>query len=137
MSCFFYLKSNAKKKINLFGPSITNFEIDNVSKSLKLDWFQNYNKYQQEFENYLKISQKRKYALATPCGTHAIHLALLSSGIKKGDEVIAPNATWIGSVAPIVQVGAKVVFADIDKENWCLSLESIKKEPIQKKLKLL
>ena len=47
-----------KRKINLFGPSITNFEIDNVSKSLKLDWFQNYNKYQQEFENYLKISQK-------------------------------------------------------------------------------
>ena len=52
---------------------------------------------------------------------------MLSSGIKKGDEVIAPNATWIGSVAPIVQVGAKVVFADIDKENWCLSLESIKR----------
>ena len=66
MSCFFYLKSNAKKKINLFGPSITNFEIDNVSKSLKLDWFQNYNKYQQEFENYLKNFTKRKYALATP-----------------------------------------------------------------------
>ena len=49
-----------KRKINLFGLSITNFEIDNVSKSLKLDWFQNYNKYQQEFENYFKkISQKK------------------------------------------------------------------------------
>ena len=24
-------------------------------------------------------------------------------------------------------MGAKVVFADIDKENWCLSLESIKR----------
>ena len=121
-----------KRKINLFGPSITKLEIDNVLKSLKLDWFQNYNKYQHEFEDHLKNFTKRKYALTTPCGTHAIHLALLSAGIKKGDEVIAPNATWIGSVAPIIQVGAKVVFADIDKENWCLSLESIKRAFSQK-----
>ena len=55
-----------KRKINLFGPSITNFEIDNVSKSLKLDWFQNYNKYQQEFENYLKKFHKKKVCPSNP-----------------------------------------------------------------------
>ena len=57
---------------------------------------------------------------------------MLSSGIKKGDEVIAPNATWIGSVAPIVQVGAKVVFADIDKEKIGALVWNQLKEPIQK-----
>ena len=116
-----------RRKISLFGPSITKLEIESVTKSLKLDWFENYNKYQKKFEEHLKNFTKRKYALTTSCGTHAIHLGLLAAGIKSGDEVIVPNATWIGSVSPIVQVGAKVVFADINKANWCLSLESIKK----------
>ena len=63
----------------------------------------------------------------TTCCTHAIHLQLLALGIKSNDEVIVPECTWTGSVAPITYIGAKPVFADISKENWCIDPGSIEK----------
>ena len=71
----------------------------------------------------------------TPCCTHAIHLLLLTLGIKEGDEIIVPECTWTGSVAPITYQKAIPVFADID-DNWCLSVETIKKK-ITKKTKAI
>src|SRR5262249_6401839 len=44
--------------------------------------------------------------------------------VGTGDEVIVPELTWIASAAPITYVGATPVFADIDRETWCLSPES-------------
>jgi perosamine synthetase len=31
-----------------------------------------------------------------------------------------PDVTWVASVSPIVYVGATPVFADIEKDSWCL-----------------
>ena len=47
--------------------------------------------------------------------------------IKVNDEVIAPQSTWTGSVAPITYCGARPVFADVNKTTWCLEAETIKK----------
>jgi len=63
----------------------------------------------------------------TPCCTHAIRLLLLALDIKKGDEVIAPECTWTGSIAPITYTAATPVFSDINDNAWCLSAESIEK----------
>jgi perosamine synthetase len=49
---------------------------------------------------------------------------LLALGVGSGDEVIVPDVTWIASAAPITYIGATPVFADIDKETWCLSADS-------------
>ena len=46
--------------------------------------------------------------------------------IGKGDEVIVPECTWIGSCAGVIYQNAKIVFADIDKDTWCLSASTIK-----------
>ncbi len=66
----------------------------------------------------------RRYCLPTVNCTSAIHLSLLALGIGKGDEVIVPDITWVGSVSPVVYVGAKPVFADIEVDTWCLSAKS-------------
>ena len=68
-----------------------------------------------------------KYSLMTPNCSTALHLVLNALGICKKDEVIAPECTWIGSVACIKYQKAKTVFADIDFTNWCLSAENIEK----------
>ena len=60
----------------------------------------------------------------TPCCTHAIHLGLLGLGIGIDDEVIVPECTWTGSTAPVTYVGAKPVFVDVDKRNWCIDTKS-------------
>jgi perosamine synthetase len=62
----------------------------------------------------------RKYAMALPSATSAIHLSLLALGVGPGDEVIIPDSTWIASAAPISYVGATPVFVDVDEATWCI-----------------
>jgi len=67
----------------------------------------------------------RRFALAVPHGTLAVHLALLGLDIGPGDEVIVADVTWIGSAAPVVWNGATPVFADIDPVTWCVTPDTV------------
>ena len=69
----------------------------------------------------------RKYAIACNNGTDALHFALISFGIKSGDEVITTNFSWISTASCISMVGATPVFCDINILNYHMSLDSIKK----------
>jgi perosamine synthetase len=57
-----------------------------------------------------------------------LHLALVSLGIKEGDEVIVPDLTFIATANVVKYTGATPVFADIDKETWCIFPDDIKKK---------
>ena len=67
------------------------------------------------------------HAVSTPHCTAALHLALAALGVSPGDEVIAPDVTWIASVAPIVYVGAEPVLVDIDPVTWCLDPAAVER----------
>lgn len=81
-----------------------------------------------KFENRIKKMFNRKYAFTTSNGTSAIHLALLSINFKKNDEIIIPAFGYLaaGNISKLMNL--KVVFADVDKESYCLSLDTIKKK---------
>ena len=111
-------------KIPIAGPWITQKEIDYVTNAVTNAWYDNANIYHERFEKAFTEYIGVKYAIALPTCTSAIHLSLLALGIKEGDEIIVPDATWIASSAPISYVGATPVFADIDPQTWCLSAES-------------
>ena len=49
---------------------------------------------------------------------------MLALGVGPGDEVIVPETTWIATAAPITYVGATPIFADVEPDTWCLSVES-------------
>ena len=112
-------------EIKMAGPWITALEKDTVAQMMNSGW-DSY-EYVEKFESEFAAWHSRKYALMTPCCTHAIHLILLALGIKQGDEVIVPECTWTGSVAPVTYCNATPVFADIDESNWCLSTVSVEK----------
>lgn len=111
--------------IPVSGPSITQKEIDYVTDAVTNAWYGNANIYHDRFEKAFTEYLGVKYAIALPSCTSAIHLSLLSLGVKAGDEVIVPDVTWIASAAPIDYVGATPVFADIDPKTWCLSASSL------------
>jgi perosamine synthetase len=113
------------KKIPLFGVSITQLEKDLVLEAVETAWQDKANYYNKEFEDKFANYVGREYAIATPSCTTAIHLALLALDVKAGDEVIVPETTWVGSAAPIVQIGAKPVFVDIDPETWCIDTQKL------------
>ena len=109
-----------KKIIRSAHPSITNQELKYIAEAAKNGWGSKMNKYLDEFSNTFRKHSGKKYILATSHCTSAIHLALIALGVKKGDEVIVPDLTWVASAAPITYLGAIPVFADIDPKTLCI-----------------
>ena len=70
--------------------------------------------FEQEFSEKVGVT----HALAVSSGTAAMHLALKVLGVGLGDEVIASTLTFIGSVTPIIFLGATPVFIDSDWTSW-------------------
>jgi perosamine synthetase len=118
------------------GPSITETEIQLVLDAVTNGWYENRNYHTELFINEFKEIIKRTYVLPVSNCTAALHLSLLALDIKPGDEIIVPDITWIASVAPIIYVGAIPVFVDINKDDWCISIDSIKKS-ISKKTRAI
>ena len=122
------------KKIYSAGPSVTQLEREILDNMMKNDWdnYKYVEKFEKEFANY----HNRKYCLMTPSCTMAIYLCLKTLDIKKNDEIIVPDVTWTATVSPIVELGAKPVFIDVDESNWCINSEKII-EKISKKTRAI
>jgi perosamine synthetase len=59
-------------------------------------------------------------------GTDALHLAYLLAEIKPDDEVIVPVFTCTATNIPLLYIGAKVVFADVEKDTLNIDVEHVK-----------
>ena len=79
----------------------------------------------EEFENEFAKYVGTKHALATTSGTTALHLALLSLGIGKGDEVIVPSFSFIASVNSVLFCNAKPKFCDVDEKTFNIDIKKI------------
>ncbi|MBK9041591.1 MAG: DegT/DnrJ/EryC1/StrS family aminotransferase [Bdellovibrionales bacterium] len=115
------------EKIYAAGPSITQVEIDCVLDAMKTGWYEKPYNYVEDFQNEFAQWHGRKFGVMTPNCTTAIHLLLTALKIKKGDEVIAPEITWIGSTAGITYVRATPVLTDILPTNWCIDPDQVEK----------
>ncbi len=111
----------------LFHPYISKNSFKSVKKVLSGRWIGQgplVDKFEQKFK---LMFAKKKHCLATGSGTDALHLSYLLSGLKKGDEVIAPLFTCTATNIPFLYMGVKIKFADIDLQTMNISVESVKK----------
>ena len=95
-------------------PIITAESKSLVARALKEGWISSAGPYieqfEQEFAKYLGV----KHAILVNTGTAALHIALLSTGIGEGDEVIVPSFTMASSWMAVMYTGAKPIFVDVD-----------------------
>lgn len=70
--------------------------------------------FEKEFAEYTG----QPFCLAVSSGTAAMHLALHCLGIGPGDVILASTLTFIGSVSPIIFLGATPVFIDCAQDTW-------------------
>ena len=89
-------------------------------------------KFEADFSKY----SKAKYAIAVSNCTAALHLSLMALGIRKDDEVIIPDLTFVADANAVLACNARPVVADINKENFFLSISNVKKS-ITKKTKAI
>ncbi|MDH3353576.1 MAG: DegT/DnrJ/EryC1/StrS family aminotransferase [Nanoarchaeota archaeon] len=101
-------------------PSITQKEIDYVTDAVKSGWVSSIGPYVEKFEEEFAGFCGTRYAVATSNGTTALHLALVSLGIKEGSEVVVPDLTFIATANAVSYTGAEVVCVDIEEDILCL-----------------
>ncbi|HEY0797180.1 MAG TPA: DegT/DnrJ/EryC1/StrS aminotransferase family protein [Acidisarcina sp.] len=76
-------------------------------------------------EEFAQIAGCR-YAVAVANGTVALELALRAVGIGSGDEVVVPSRTFFATASSVVAVGARPVFADVDRNSQNLTANTIR-----------
>lgn len=102
-------------------------ELDEIKTVLDSGWVSQGPKvkeFEQKCANYLGV----KYAVAVNNCTAALHLALLSNGIKKGDDVLVADFTFPATGHSVLYCGAKPVFIDVDQKTYNIDPESIEEK---------
>ena len=123
------------KRIDFCMAFLDKREEDSVIKVLRSGWLTTgpcAKRFEKDISNYLNSP----YAVAVNSCTAALHLALICSGIKKGDEVITTPITFSSTANVICHVGAKPVFVDVKLDDLNIDAERIE-QAISKKTKAI
>ena len=80
----------------------------------------NVNGFEKDLEEFVG---QNKRVVALSAGTAAVHLALISCGVKAGDEVCVQSFTFCASSHPITYLGATPIFIDSEKDTWNMDPE--------------
>lgn len=75
-----------------------------------------------EFADYIGV----KHLVLASSWTAAVHLLHIAQGLKPGDEILVPSLTAFPSVEPMIHVGAKPIFCDVD-ETLTIDVEDARK----------
>ncbi len=79
----------------------------------------------QEFESLLRSYLSIKHVIAVNSGTSALLAALLTLGLKEGDEVLLPSFTFVASANSVVAAGGTPVFVDITKADYTIDIKDL------------
>ena len=80
-----------------------------------------------KFEQITAEFTGTKYGVATMNGTSALHMSLVVSGVRPGDEVISQALTFVATCNAITYCGASPVFIDVDRDTLGLSPSALAK----------
>lgn len=99
-------------RVYLSPPDVSELEADKVREAVLSGWLAPTGPALDEFEDALASLASRRFAVAVSSGTAALHLGLLSLGVRQGDVVICSTLTFVATANAIKYVGAVPVFVD-------------------------
>jgi len=111
------IMKNEGRNVVLFYPFVPQESIDEVLDTLHTRWIGQGPKVDRLESIFSERFAPERQAIAVGSGTDAIHLSYLLAGIKKDDEVIVPVFTCTATNIPLLYIGAKPVFADIQRST--------------------
>ena len=91
----------------------------------------------EKFENkFLKFLNSKGKAFAVTSGASAIELAASVLRLKSSDEIIIPSHTYCASALPFVRYNVKIKWVDINKDDFTIDIDHLKKS-INKNTKVI
>ncbi len=106
-------------------------EKEYVSEAFLTNWVAplgpNVDIFERQLSDYLGV----KGAVSLNSGTAALHLSLISIGIKPGDVVLCQSFTFAASAFPIVYMGANPVFIDSEQDTWNMDTVLLEKAIVE------
>lgn len=117
-------------------------EINAVNKLLASKKRLSYGANVKKIEKKIADIHNRKYCIMTNSGSSANLLGIAGLiydnkfNFNKNDEVIVPSLSWGTTYSPLIQMGLKLVFVDIDKDSLNISINNLKRA-ITKKTKAI
>ena len=121
--------NSLKKSIHLAVPHMSENvkEKEYVEEAFKSNWISPLGHQVDQFEIEVADYAGVNSALAVSSGTAAIHLALIATGVERGDTVFCSSLTFVASCNPIVYQGAQCVFIDSEPESFNMSPIALEK----------
>jgi dTDP-4-amino-4,6-dideoxygalactose transaminase len=116
------------EQIPLFEIAWDEKEIQNAVESIGRGSYWAKGPFVDEFESRLEEYLDVEHAIVVNSGTSGLVAALEAANIGSGDEVIVPSLTFIATANAVRLVGAEPVFADVDKDSYGLSPDSVKEK---------
>jgi len=84
--------------------------------------------FEQKFSEYINV----KFSAAVNSGTAALHVALACLDVGQGDEVIVPPMTFMSTITAVLHQNATPIFADIDKDSFCICPDDFERKITEK-----
>lgn len=109
---------NNNPRVYLSPPHLSGKEQAFVQQAFDENWVAPIGPHINAFEEEVCGYTGAGHAVALSSGTAAIHLALLLLGVRRDDEIICSDFTFIGSANPIMHLGATPVFVDSERQSW-------------------
>lgn len=80
-----------------------------------------------DFEKQYAEFNNTKHCVGVSNGLDALHIALITLGVHKGDEVIVPSNTYIATVLAVSYVGATPVFVEPEIKSYNIDTQKIER----------
>jgi len=109
--------SEPMKVIPNYVPSISGNEKKYLVECIDSGWVSPVGPFVDRFEADFAKYHGVSTAAAVGSGTGAIHLSMIAMGVRKGDYVLLPTITFIGSANPIKYCGADPIFLDVEEKS--------------------
>ncbi|MBY0518488.1 MAG: DegT/DnrJ/EryC1/StrS family aminotransferase [Bacteriovoracaceae bacterium] len=109
-------------------PLLNGNEKKYLNECIDTGWISSEGPFIKKFEDTMANYTGRKHAIAVSNGSVALDAAVVSMGVKPGDEVILPTFTIISCAAAIVRAGAIPVVVDCDPNTYNIDVSQIEKK---------
>jgi perosamine synthetase len=119
------MKAASDSPIPLAVPNVGAREAELVQQCFTDNWVSTVGPFVEQLESKVAAISGVPHGVAVAAGTMGLHAALTAVGVGRGDVVILPTYTFIGSANAISHAGARPWLFDITDRDWTLDPDDL------------